>query len=82
MKRLDTDGLRVQATILGVEATSTYLNEVPVMRVKVKYVAAGKEHIHEIRQPIAYQALSYLQLGKRIPILVDPKRTEQFVLQF
>ena len=82
MNRLEKDGLRVKASIVGVHATSTYINEVPVMRIKLKYVTQGKEHVKEIKQPIPYHALSYLQAGKRISILVDPKNTEQFVLPF
>lgn len=81
MDRLEKEGLRVQASILGVHATSTHINENPVMRIKVKYVTQGKEHVQEIKQAIPHHVLSYLQTGKRIPILVHPKRTDQFVLQ-
>ncbi len=80
-ERLEKEGLRVPATILSVQQTSRYLNETPVMRVKVKYTAGGREHTHEIKQPVSYLAVSHLQPHKRITVLVDPKNTDRFLPQ-
>ncbi|WP_144633486.1 DUF3592 domain-containing protein [Bordetella genomosp. 13] len=82
LARLDKEGVRAQGSIVSVQETSSYVNEVPVMRVNVRYSVNGKEHSHEVKQPIPYQALASVRPGKRISILVDPKNTDQFLLQF
>ena len=82
MTRLNKEGIPAQASIVSIEETSMYVNEVPVMRVNVKYAIEGKERTGEIKQPIPYHSLSSVQPGTLVPILVDPKDDAQFLLQF
>jgi len=79
--RLSKEGVPTQATIVKSEQTSTYVNKLPVIRLKVRYTINGKEHVREIKQPVSFLAMPAFQLGKRIAILVDPKNTEQFVVR-
>lgn len=81
MTRLQKDGVQTQAQILDVQNTSQYVNELPILRVKVKYFDNQKnEIVGEIAQPIPFQSLSMVSPSKVIRILVDPKNTEVFVL--
>lgn len=81
MTRLNTQGRPVQASVVSVKQTSSYVNELPVMLVKVSYVVEGKPVTSEVKQPLPYQALSHVQPGKRVHVLVDPKNSSQFVLK-
>lgn len=82
MTRLAGSGVRAEAFIVSVKDTSSYLNELPVMRVNVRYTINGKEHAGDVKQAIPFQSLGAVKPGKRISILVDPEQTTQFVLKF
>lgn len=82
MRRLEAHGVSAQALIVSVKDTSSYLNELPVMRVNVRYTIAGKEYASEVKQPIPFQALASVQPGRRISVWVDPELPARFVLKF
>lgn len=82
MRRLQAGGIRAQALVVGVKGTSSYLNELPIMRVNVRYTIDGKAHNGVVKQAIPFQALAAVQPGKQISVLVDPEQTTSFVLTF
>ncbi|SAI42316.1 Uncharacterised protein [Bordetella ansorpii] len=79
--RLEQEGSATQALILSVKDTGKYLNEVPIMRVSVRYTVNGQERTGEVKQPIPYQSLAAVQAGKRIGIRLDPRKEGRFVLK-
>jgi len=81
MARLEAKGVSAQALIVSVTGTSSFINQLPVMRINVRYTINGKEHAGEVKQPIPFQALASVRAGKRVSVLVNPDHETQFVLK-
>lgn len=82
LRELRKTGVALQATILEVNGTSKYLNELPILRVKLKYTHGQKEVIREIEQPIPFERLSFIRPAAHIGVLADPDNDRKLVLDW
>jgi len=82
VRELRKSGIALQATILEVKGTSKYANELPILRVRLKFTHGHKEVIREIEQPIPFERLAFVRPAEHIGILADPENDQRLVLDW
>ncbi len=83
VERLRTEGIPATATILSMEQTGMYVNEMPRVNFQLRVQPQNGEAFEiDKAATVPFIALGQLGVGKQIPVYLDPKNPEEVELDW